>query len=39
MADSKRDIVIAAERLERSELTRLVQLFFGDMVKYVEPLT
>jgi len=35
MADSERDIVIAAERLEPSELTRLVQLFFGDMVKYV----
>ena len=33
--ESERDIVIAAERLEPSEVARLVQLFFGDMVKYV----
>jgi Protein of unknown function (DUF5674) len=35
MAESEPDIVIAAERLEPSEVARLVQLFFGDMVKYV----
>lgn len=35
MADSERDIVLAAERLEPSEVYRLVQVFFGDMVKYV----
>jgi len=35
MAESERDIVIAAGRLEPSEVARLVQLFFGDMVKYV----
>ena len=35
MAESTHDIVIATERLEASEVTRLVQLFFGDMVKYV----
>jgi hypothetical protein len=35
MADSERDLVIAAEKLEPSEVARLVQLFFGDMVKYV----
>jgi hypothetical protein len=29
MADSERDIVIAAERLEPFALARLVQLFFG----------
>ncbi len=35
MAETEPDIVIAAERLEPSEVARLVQLFFGDMVKYV----
>jgi hypothetical protein len=35
MAESEPDIVIAAGRLEPSEVARLVQLFFGDMVKYV----
>ena len=35
MAESTRDIVIATEGLEPSELARLVQLYFGDMVKYV----
>ena|ERR1700719_4170233 len=35
MAESARDIVIATGRLEPSEVARLVQLFFGDMVKYV----
>jgi hypothetical protein len=35
MAESTPDIVIVERRLEPSELARLVQLFFGDMVKYV----
>jgi hypothetical protein len=35
MAESPPEIVIAARRLEPSEVSRLVQLFFGDMVKYV----
>jgi hypothetical protein len=35
MAESQRDIVLAVERLEPSEVARLVELFFGDMVKYV----
>jgi hypothetical protein len=35
MAESERDIVLAVERLEPSEVARLVELFFGDMVKYV----
>ena len=35
MTDSAPEIVIATARLEPSELSRLVQLFFGDMVKYV----
>ncbi|HEY6320182.1 MAG TPA: DUF5674 family protein [Thermoanaerobaculia bacterium] len=35
MAESEPDVVMAAERLEPSEVARLVQLFFGDMVKYV----
>lgn len=29
------DIVIVDRRIERHELARLVQMFFGDMVKYV----
>jgi hypothetical protein len=29
------DITIVERRMERHELARLVQLFFGDMVKYV----
>lgn len=29
------DIVIIDRRIERRELARLVQIFFGDMVKYV----
>jgi hypothetical protein len=40
MAESEPDIVIAAERLEPSEVARLVQLFFGEMViGRGEPLT
>lgn len=35
MAESGPEIVILEERLEPVELARLVQLFFGDMVKYV----
>lgn len=35
MAESEPDIVISTEKLEPSEVARLVQLFFGDMVKYV----
>jgi len=35
MAESGPEIVIVEERLEPIELARLVQLFFGDMVKYV----
>jgi hypothetical protein len=33
--ESAPDIVIVDRRIDRSELTRLVHLFFGDMVKYV----
>lgn len=33
--ESAPDIVIVDSRIDRSELARLVHLFFGDMVKYV----
>jgi hypothetical protein len=33
--ESASGIVIVDRRIERSELARLAQLFFGDMVKYV----
>jgi hypothetical protein len=33
--ESAPDIVIVDRRIDRSELARLVHLFFGDMVKYV----
>ena len=35
MPESALEIVIVEQRLEASELARLVHLFFGDMVKYV----
>lgn len=35
MPDSASEIVIVDRRLAASELARLVNLFFGDMVKYV----
>jgi hypothetical protein len=35
MTESTSEIVIVERRIEPSELARLVQLFFGDMVKYV----
>lgn len=35
MPDSASEIVIVERRLAASELARLVNLFFGDMVKYV----
>ena len=35
MAESAPEIVIVDHRIQPSELARLVQLFFGDMVKYV----
>jgi len=35
MTESTSDIVIVERKIEPSELARLVQLFFGDMVKYV----
>ncbi len=35
MTESPPDIVIVDQRLDSSELARLVALFFGDMVKYV----
>ena len=35
MAETAEDIVIVEQRIAPAELSRLVQLFFGDMVKYV----